>query len=107
MNHNFKPGDLAMIIGSNSGDSPNIWKSVLLLQRVGPGEVFTTPGGSHAKNGGPAAWLCEGDDLFAFSDLDGWIDAGGVALVLDKHLMPLAGDFQPEHQKAREAEPCA
>ncbi|WP_156747522.1 hypothetical protein [Pseudomonas sp. JY-Q] len=34
-------------------------------------------------------------------------DAGGIDLILPERLSPLRGDFAPEQQKAKEAEPCA
>ncbi|MNJ76555.1 hypothetical protein D3C77_738630 [compost metagenome] len=36
-----------------------------------------------------------------------WVVSEDKAIVWEKWLMPLRGDFAPEQQKAKEAEPCA
>ncbi|TRO24992.1 hypothetical protein EQ826_15420 [Ectopseudomonas mendocina] len=49
-------------------------------------------------------WLVRGDSVQNNSDDP--IDAG-LDIILERYLMPLRGDFEPEEQKAREVEPCA
>nr|WP_165441159.1 hypothetical protein [Pseudomonas syringae] len=36
-----------------------------------------------------------------------WVVSDDKAIVWEKWLIPLRGDFAPEQQKAKEAEPCA
>ena len=40
MQHQFKAGDLALIVGSRSGDSPNVGKSVELVELIRAGKRF-------------------------------------------------------------------
>ena len=102
MSHQFKPGDLAIIVGSNRGISPNIGKAVSLTIKLAPEAGFHLPDGRHVKNKGPECWLVEGGELSASLSSGGWVDLGGVALVEERHLMPLRGDFAPEQAKALE-----
>lgn len=102
MSHKFNPGDLAIIVGSNRGISPNIGKAVSLTIKLATESGFNLPDGRHVKNKGPECWLVEGSDLSASLNSGGWIDLGGVALVEERHLMPLRGDFAPVQAKSRE-----
>lgn len=92
MSHNFKPGDLALVIsGGKLGETAE------LIRFVMPGDVVISPTSGKEYEFRPAAgvggWLC------SFRDCQ--------AVKHEKNLMPLRGDFQPEQQKAKEAEPCA
>ncbi|RTU31661.1 hypothetical protein DY974_08180 [Pseudomonas aeruginosa] len=101
----FKAGDLALIIGSLAGDSPNIGKSVELVAWLNPGDSLITPDGvSRECASDVPIWQVIGNGVLARNLYELWIDAGGVALVEEKFLMHLRGDFQPEQQKAKEVE---
>jgi len=95
MSHQFKPGDLALVI--NCGQEERIGTTVEVLevllddQKEYQAYGFTHEG--HA-DGSPSA----------FVDFGG---TGDVWFFSQKNLMPLRGDFAPEQQKAKEAEPCA
>ena len=103
MSHNFKPGDLALIVGSRLGASPNTGKSVELIQPVMPGGSFTTPDGFERRSGVDyPAWLVVGEGLVATTISDRRVCCGGACLIQERYLMPLRGDFAPEQQKSRE-----
>jgi hypothetical protein len=103
----FKAGDLALIVGSRHKVSPNIGKSVELVKVIKNGEEFDCPDGKSRRSGvGFDAWLVEGEGLISHSIAHGWRYAGGIALIEERYLMPLRGEFQPEQQKSKEEEPC-
>ncbi|WKW34379.1 hypothetical protein KIH13_12435 [Pseudomonas viridiflava] len=108
MSNQFKPGDQALIVGSRLGTSPNMGKSVELIQLVMPGDSFTTPDGFVRRSGADhPAWMVAGEGLVAITISDRRVCCGGACLIQERYLMPLRGDFAPERQKAKEAEPCA
>nr|WP_194732736.1 hypothetical protein [Pseudomonas typographi] len=81
----------------------NIGKACELIAFMVPGELvqFEFDGLRTITHiGGSPAWLVAGEGLVASNG------SVGFALVLPLNLMPLRGDFTPEQQKAREAEPC-
>lgn len=92
MDHQFKPGDLALVIAGGL-----LGHSVVLERFLLPGdEVVSSSTGKHYQFrpvAGTGGWLC------AYSH--------GQVIKHEKNLMPLRGDFEPEQQKAKEAEPCA
>jgi len=104
MSHNFKPGDLAMIVGAFNVPS-NIGQSCELIEHLQPDAIsdWIDPGdGCRLQNSaGSPAWLVVGDGLRS------WCGASGWTLADERHLMPLRGDFAPEQQKTKEVEPCA
>jgi hypothetical protein len=95
MAHEFKPGDLALIVGCVK--SPiNVGKSCTLKQFVGAGETIYFPhecGGRSmlgVTNTGGRGWLVLGDTLLSSQNpIFGW------SLVRPDHLLPLKGDEQP------------
>ncbi|EWC39576.1 hypothetical protein [Stutzerimonas stutzeri] len=90
MNHNFKPGDLALVI--SSGEEELIGKTVEVL------EVLLDSQKEYEAYG----CIHEGD---ADGSPSAFVDFGGandVWLFSQKNLMPLRGDFQPERQKESE-----
>ncbi|WP_448693566.1 hypothetical protein [Pseudomonas rhizophila] len=98
MSHNFKPGELAMIIGY-SKSAANLGKSCELVAFLHPGEradlaVSGFDGVRHT--GDKPGWLVAGGELVATSG------TRGFTIVLEKNLMPLKGDFSQEQQKSRE-----
>ncbi|MBP0948926.1 hypothetical protein JTA33_00495 [Pseudomonas sp. 20GA0080] len=107
MSNQFKPGDLALIVGSSKGLSPNIGMAVELIQNLSTNDEINLPNGRRLLNRGPACWVVAAAGLLAARHDGGWIDVGAIALVMEHHLMPLRGDLTPEQQKASEAEPCA
>lgn len=99
----FKPGDLALVVGSRLGSSPNVGKVVELIQMVMPGDSFTTPDGFVRESGVDyPTWLVSAEGLIATTMSDRRIYCGGACLMQERYLMPLKGDFQPEQQKSRE-----
>lgn len=103
MNHSFKPGDLALIVSSSHGTSPNIGMAVELVTKLRTNDHFNLPDGRRAVNKGHECWMVEAAGLFATTLQQGRIDLGGISLVQERYLMPLRGDFEPEQQKAKEA----
>lgn len=107
MSHQFKPGDLALIIGSSQGVSPNIGMAVELVQKLETDGRFLMPDGRTISNRGPLCWVIYANGVAAQLSNGAIVDIGGFALCMEIYLMPLGGDFAPEQQKAKEAEPCA
>ncbi|RMP74164.1 hypothetical protein ALQ20_01293 [Pseudomonas syringae pv. atrofaciens] len=92
MSHQFKPGDLALVI--NHTFPPVIGTCVELISRhlVSPVDrKDPMDPGVYEQEGGDPVWVVSDDK----------------AIVWEKWLIPLRGDFAPEQQKAKEAEPCA
>lgn len=88
MSHNFKPGDLALVIsGGYLGETAELVRFVM------PGDLIVSPTTGKVYEFRPAArvggWLCK----FRCSH----------AVKHEKNLMPLRGRFTPEQQKAKEA----
>ncbi len=99
MTHQFKPGDLALIVGANT-DTENIGKVCELLELIQPGKA----GAVIVGNGRPArhdeampCWLVTGETLTQPDP-----KFNGYAIRWSRYLMPLRGYFAPEHQKSRE-----
>ncbi len=87
MSHQFKSGDLALVIsGGYLGETAELVRFVL------PDEVVVSPRTGKKYQFRPAAgiggWMC--------SFRDEW------AIKYEKILMPLRGDIVPEQQKSRE-----
>lgn len=106
MSNQFKPGDLALIIGSKVPDSPNVGRSVELVRLIRTGERLDKGDGTFARHVGGEAWIVSAKGLKLRSLSRGWIDASDQAVCSEKYLIPLRGDFEPEQQKAKEAESC-
>lgn len=104
MTNNFKPGDLALIVGCRK-DPVDIGKCVELVEFMEPGAISEWRAPSHGKRvencTGFRVWLVASDALLSSSGCHGY------TLCQEKHLQPLRGNFAPEQQKAKEAEPCA
>jgi hypothetical protein len=105
MTNNFKPGDSALIVGARNYPE-NIGKTCELVELLPPSavSVWLDPedGRPVANASGFICWLVIGDGL-----ISGIENTQGACLAMPSHLMPLRGDFTPEQQKAKEAEPCA
>lgn len=86
MNHNFRPGDLALVVGG----SCLLGHQVQLAAWVNPGDTVVVGGhefrlGSHVRRGG---WVIELDSA--------------VVVKLPENLMPLQHDFSFERQQAQQ-----
>lgn len=99
MSHNFKSGDLAMIVGAYNVPD-NIGKQCELIEylRVDDISDWVDPSdGLRVQNSaGAPGWLVVGHGLKSWCGGNGWVLADA------RHLMPLRGDFIPDKQKSRE-----
>lgn len=99
MSHQFKPGDLALIVGHRY-KATNVGKSGVLQCVVVPGEAVLPPKTFHGarifNQGDRPLWLIVGDSLLSSAGVQGY------ALVHESNLMPLKGDEQPA--QVRQAE---
>jgi hypothetical protein len=101
MSHQFKPGDLALIIGSSRGTSPNIGMAVELVEKVAHQSEICIPDGRKMLNRGPDSWLVSAQGLVAQLLSGDRVDLGGITLVEERHLVPLRGAFTPQQQKSK------
>ncbi|MGO0684105.1 hypothetical protein [Pseudomonas fulva] len=102
MRHQFKPGDLALVIRHE-----NAGRTVTLVQQyLGP-TIYRNEHGYQVIPPGVVAWEIEADSLITTRTSSGREVLVGKLAIGEKCLMPLRGDFAPEQQKAKEAEPCA
>ena len=90
MSHQFKPGDLALTLGAIPGHI-DAGVCVEVLRILLAGDRFIMKGQIYEAVGRVALVVWD-DRKFCFDS---------------RQLIPLRGDFTPEAQKAREAEPCA
>lgn len=93
MSHQFKPGDLALVI--NSRDDTRIGNTVEIIEvLVDSQKEYEAYGFTHRGH--------------ADGSRSAFVDFGGADIWFfdQKNLMPLRGDFAPEQQKAKEAESC-
>ncbi len=101
MSHNFKPGELALIVGACRLPE-NIGKTCQLIEFLAPEQVssWRDPADNRTviNGSGSHVWLVVGDELVSSIQ-----DTHGACLAMPVHLMPLRGNFAPEHQKAKEA----
>jgi hypothetical protein len=99
VSHQFKAGDLAIIIGAFNVPS-NIGKVCELVERLAPEQVsqWVDPNdGTRIQNATDhPGWVVIGDGLSSVFATAGWV------LAVERHLMPLRGDFSPDLQKSRE-----
>ena len=102
MSHQFKAGDLALIVGANTFIE-NIGAVCELVQFFEPGGRVKAPdGSSHLAPG--YCWLVIGDGVVGAYDsrfLREVVRTPGYGLVAPEHLMPLRGDFAPSEQKSQ------
>ncbi|BBP76502.1 hypothetical protein PHLH7_26060 [Pseudomonas sp. Ost2] len=88
MSHNFKPGDLALVISGGC-----LGETAELVRFVMPGDLIVSPTTGKLYEFRPTAgvggWLCKFACMHAVKH--------------EKNLMPLRGDFTHEQQKAKEA----
>ncbi|WP_134943449.1 hypothetical protein [Pseudomonas syringae] len=103
MSNQFKPGDLALIVGAHMTPD-NVGKVCELVEFLAQEQISTWREPHHGmviQNGDVyAAWVVIGAGLASSFGLSGW------ALVDQTHLMPLRDDSVKEQQKSKEAEPA-
>jgi hypothetical protein len=99
MNHQFKSGDMAMIIGANSL-TQNIGKQCELREYVTKGDRYIAPNGVVYQHEDVPCWTLVGDGLVAVVE-DEVIDLG-FGIHEPRHLMPLPPDRAPEKNRAKE-----
>lgn len=95
MSRQFKPGDLVLVI--NHTYPPAIGLCVELVSRhiVGPVD--------RRDPMDPGVYeQADGDPVWVVAEMEG--ESG--AIVWEKWIMPLRGDFVPDQQRANEVEPC-
>ena len=99
MAHQFKPGDLALIVGAFNIES-NVGKACELIEYLPPEAISNwvdpSDGAPILNSAGSPGWLVVGAGLTSWCGTAGWV------LADPKHLRPLKGDRLPE--KARLAE---
>lgn len=92
MSNQFKAGDLAITLKSGYGIAA--MATVQLEMFLAKGKKAEEPSGN--------LWT---------APFDGWVvgrdGEDGFGFFKASNLMPLRGDFAPEQQKTKEAEPCA
>lgn len=76
MAHEFKPGDLALIVGTHRRRPETIGRCVALIEKRYFGDIM------------PVCWV--------------WDDSGTLELTDQRHLMPLKGDEQPAQVRRAE-----
>lgn len=95
----FKAGDLAMIVSSLSPE--NVGRVVELVRRVS-GESIVLTDGSTAKVSASICWEITGESLIATSAFYPEGIPVRYAVIEERKLMPLRGDFQPEEERETE-----
>ncbi|EKT4542741.1 hypothetical protein QEM15_004978 [Pseudomonas putida] len=104
MRHQFKAGDVALIVGTLTAYE-TLGRTVELIEYLGDDRVIFLEAGGWVDN-------VEENRIWLVRLTDGqYTDKRGVTTsegpCREQFLMPLRGDFEPEQQKAKEAEPCA
>lgn len=106
MSHQFKPGDLALIV--RCAIPSEIGKSVEIAYEMPPGCPVIEFAGRHWVNPfSERIWIVSGELLLVRNHAKGRYEISDHAAYMGGDLMPLRGDFEPEQQKAKEVEPCA
>lgn len=94
MSHQFKPGDLAIIIAAQVMVQ-NIGACCELVSWLNHGDDYVAPNGRESFNSGVAGWLVVGDSVVGRAMSAGGVieETPGFGIVKDEWLMPLRGDF--------------
>ncbi|WP_122341072.1 hypothetical protein [Pseudomonas caricapapayae] len=98
MNHQFKSGDLAIIVGANSL-TQNIGKQCELREFVTSGDFYVAPNGEVYRHDDVPCWTLVGDGLVAV--VEGEVVDLGFGIHEPRHLMPLIDDSTPAGRKAK------
>jgi len=96
MTHQFKSGDLAIIVGANSL-TQNIGKQCELREFVVSGDCYVAPNGVVYRHDDVPCWTLVGDGLVAVVEDE--VVQLGFGIHEPRHLMPLRDDFAPIGQK--------
>jgi hypothetical protein len=108
MEQTFKSGELALIVGSAVEENIGVTVRLVEFFPVGAEPVIL---GRRYTPREHKSWLVESVDgaqsLLVRIEPYGLIDCRRAGVCRQSWLMPLRGDFNPEQQKAKEAEPCA
>lgn len=99
MAHEFKPGDLALIVCAFV-QVQNIGKVCELVQLVQHDEIYVAPDGETYQHADSPCWVTAAPGLAM--NLEGSTLFAGWGLSIPAHLMPLKGDEQPA--QVRQAE---
>lgn len=99
MSHQFKPGDLALIVDCKVPEL--IGRAVELVRQVDAGGSFETEKNIWINLAGVPAWLVSGDGLIRMDPVGG-LHGCKWTLIAAHKLMPLRGYSQPERQQSQE-----
>lgn len=100
MSHNFKTGDLALIVACPLVPVL-VGRCVQLVECVGAGCDSFSSHGPWFNRGDSNAWVVEADGLVSLTT-GGSLVEHPCCCIAEKYLMPLRGDFAPEQQKSWE-----
>lgn len=100
MNHNFKPGDLALVI--DAAIESNLGMVVELIRKTSDSTITLPDGGKVGNPEMKVCWVVAADGLVTTNKLKPDPFKVKYAAVPERCLMPLRGDFAPEQQKSRE-----
>jgi hypothetical protein len=98
MSHQFKPGDMALIVGANLL-TQNIGKACELVQLVRMDEIYIAPDGLRYQHDDVPCWVVLGEGICSWR-ADGSIHQGDWGVCLPRHLIPLRGESAPMDRKA-------
>lgn len=98
MNNQFKPGDLALIVGANYLIQ-NIGKVVELSAFVRDGDLYAGPDGQVYRHSDADCWVVRGEGVQFRTDDE---VCEGFGVCEPRHLMLMPGTKEPERQQSRE-----
>jgi hypothetical protein len=98
MSHQFKPGDLAVIVGTVR-DHETLGRTVELLEYLGDDDAIEVPTGGWVNNveRNRMWWVCLVDG--AYTNSLGHTKSEGPCR--EQFLLPLRGDFVPAEEKSQ------
>lgn len=99
MQHQFKPGDLVVIVGANTL-TQNIGRHGELREYVVDGDIFLAPNGCMYRHCDVPVWTISGDGLAA--NIDDETVYADFGIHEPRHLMPLRDDHAPQSEKQKE-----
>ena len=98
MSHNFKPGDLALIVDRRAREA-NVGRTVSLVKSLGSPAVYFWEGVEYRNTTGSQIWVIEVEGEPLEARRKAHVMRGPIC---EYKLMPLRGDSTPEQQKSRE-----
>jgi hypothetical protein len=99
MTHQFKAGDMAIIVGANSL-TQNIGKQCELREFVTAGDHYVAPNGEVYRHDDVPCWTLVGDGLLAV--IEDEVVQIGFGIHEPRHLMPIPNEPVPDRAKKRE-----